>query len=240
NPPQDFEIVDPGYLGYLYLQWQPPLSLDDFDECVVEYELKYRNIDSESWTALKRRFTHFCQGNAQMDQKFKVRGQKLHIGHHYKGLDHALECSDYTKNNEKNIGCRFPYLESADYKDFYICVNGSSESKPIRSSYFVFQLQNIVKPLPPDYLSLTVKNSEEIILRWDLPRGPIPARCFIYEIELTEDDTTWVTTTVANEMYITKTSKESQQFCFLVRSKVNMYCSDDGIWSEWSKEQCWK
>lgn len=26
---------------------------------------------------LKQRYTHFCQGNAQMDQKFKVHGQKL-------------------------------------------------------------------------------------------------------------------------------------------------------------------
>lgn len=44
--------------------------------------------------------------------------------------------------NGKNIGCRFPYLKSSDYKDFYICVNGSSESQSIRSSYFIFQLQN--------------------------------------------------------------------------------------------------
>lgn len=49
-----------------------------------------------------------------------------------------------------------------------------------------------VKPLPPEYLSLTVKNSEEINLKWSIPKGPIPAKCFIYEIEFTEDDTTWV------------------------------------------------
>ncbi|XP_037367948.1 interleukin-13 receptor subunit alpha-2 isoform X2 [Talpa occidentalis] len=301
NPPQDFEIVDPGYLGYLYLQWQPPLSLDDFDECTVEYELKYRNIDSESWKTIITKNLHYKDGfdlnkgieakihtllpgqctngsdvqsswseatywtslQGNLDTKIQdmdcvyynwqylfcswkpgtgaLFDTNYNLFYWYEGLDHALECSDYTKDNKINIGCRFPYLESSDYKDFYICVNGSSESKPIRSSYFVFQLQNIVKPLPPDYLSLTVKNSEEIILRWDLPRGPIPAKCFIYEIQLTEDDTTCVTTTtIANEMYITRTSKESQQLCFLVRSKVNIYCSDDGIWSEWSKEQCWK
>lgn len=33
---------------------------------------------------LKQKYTHFCQGNAQMDQKFKVHGQKLLIGYHHK------------------------------------------------------------------------------------------------------------------------------------------------------------
>lgn len=61
----------------------------------------------------------------------------------YEGLDHVLQCADYIKANGKNIGCMFPYLESSDYKDFYICVNGSSESQVIRPSYYIFQLQNI-------------------------------------------------------------------------------------------------
>lgn len=34
-------------------------------------------------------------------------------------------------------------MEEPDYKDFYICVNGSSKSQLIRASYFIFQLQNI-------------------------------------------------------------------------------------------------
>ncbi|TKC44839.1 hypothetical protein EI555_020607 [Monodon monoceros] len=205
NPPQDFEIVDPGYLGYLYLQWQPPLSLDNFKECTVEYELKYRNIGSASWKS--------CIYDEVYLQLFGIFNGK-DIGKHssyntsfyrYEGLDHVLQCADYIKANGKNIGCMFPYLESSDCKDFYICVNGSSESQVIRPSYFIFQLQNIVKPLPPDYLSLTVKNSEEINLKWSIPKGPIPAKCFIYEIEFTEDDTAWV-------IFHTKKEASSNQF----------------------------
>ncbi|XP_077002839.1 interleukin-13 receptor subunit alpha-2 isoform X2 [Tamandua tetradactyla] len=304
NPPQDFEIVDPGYLGYLYLQWQPPLFLDNFKECTIEYELKYRSIDSEKWKTIITKNLHYKDGfdlNKVIEAKIhtllpeqctngsEVRSSwseatywippqvhslgnletkiqdmdciyynwqyllcswKPGVGVHfdtnynlfywYEGLNYALQCSDYIKANGKNIGCRFPYLESSDYKDFYICVNGSSESKPIRSSYFIFQLQNIVKPLPPDYLSLTVKNSDKINLKWSMPGEPIPAKCLIYEVEFTEDDTTWVTTTFENEMYIIRQLNESQQVCFRLRSKVNIYCSDDGIWSEWSDEQCWK
>lgn len=300
NPPQDFEIVDPGYLGYLCLQWQPPLFLDKFEECTIEYELKYRNIDSEDWKTIITKNLHYNDGfdlnkgveakihtllpphctngsevqslwseatywkSPQGSQETKIQemdcvyynwqyllcswkpgmGVHFHISYQlfywYDGLDHATQCPDYIKVDGQNIGCRFPHLEASDYKNFYICVNGSSDSHSIRPSYFIFQLQNIVKPLPPDYLSLTVKNSEEVNLKWSMPQGPIPAKCFIYEIEFTEDDTTWVTTTVENEIRIARISNESQQLCFLVRSKVNIYCSDDGIWSEWSDEQCWK
>ena len=61
----------------------------------------------------------------------------------YEGLDHALQCADYLQHDEKNVGCKLSNLDSSDYKDFFICVNGSSKLEPIRSSYTVFQLQNI-------------------------------------------------------------------------------------------------
>ncbi|XP_021788247.2 interleukin-13 receptor subunit alpha-2 [Papio anubis] len=300
NPPQDFEIVDPGYLGYLYLQWQPPMSLDNFKECTVEYELKYRNIGSETWTTIITKNLHYkdgfdlnkgieakihtllpwqCTNGSEVQSSWaeatywispqgipetKVQDMdcvyynwqyllcswKPGIGvlldtnynlfYWYEGLDHALQCVDYIKVDGQNIGCRFPYLESSDYKDFYICVNGSSETKPIRSSYFTFQLQNIVKPLPPVCLTCTQESLYEIKLKWSIPLGPIPARCFVYEIEIREDDTTLVTTTVENETYTLKITNETRQLCFVVRSKVNIYCSDDGIWSEWSDKQCWE
>jgi interleukin 13 receptor alpha-2 len=53
NPPQDFEILDPGLLGYLYLQWKPPVVIEKFKGCTLEYELKYRNVDSDSWKVRK-------------------------------------------------------------------------------------------------------------------------------------------------------------------------------------------
>ncbi|XP_010601406.1 interleukin-13 receptor subunit alpha-2 isoform X2 [Fukomys damarensis] len=300
NPPQDFEIVDPGYLGYLYLQWQPPLAMDNFKECTIEYELKYRNIDSESWKTIVTKNLHYKDGfdlNKGVEAKIHTllsthctNGSEVqsswseatywkpeqgsletkiqdmdcvyynwqyllcswkpgidirfdtnyNLFYWYEGLDNVLQCVDYIKENGKNIGCKFPNLESSDYKDFFICVNGSSESKPVRSNYFIFQLQNIVKPLPPDCLSLTVKNSSDINLKWSIPKGPIPSRCFIYEILFTEANNSWTTNTIENEVYITRMINESQEFCFSVRSKVNFYCSDDGIWSEWSDEQCWE
>ncbi|XP_051683231.1 interleukin-13 receptor subunit alpha-2 isoform X2 [Oryctolagus cuniculus] len=300
NPPEDFEIVDPGYLGFLYLQWQPPVSLENFKACAVEYELKFRSIGGGRWKtvitknlrykygfdlnkgieakihtllpkqctngsevrSLWSEATYWMPEQGNLETKIKDMdciyynwqnllcswepGKGVHFDanyylfYWYEGLDHALQCTDYIKANGKNVGCRFPQLESPDYKDFYVCVNGSSESKSIRSSYFIFQLQNIVKPLPPDYLSINVKNLLEVNLQWSIPRGSIPAKCFIYEIEFTEGDIAWVTTTFDNEMCIMRTSNGSHELCFSTRSKVNIYCADDGIWSEWSNEKCWK
>lgn len=39
---------------------------------------------------LKQKYIHFCQGNALMDQKFKVHGQKLLIGRYHKVKKKAL------------------------------------------------------------------------------------------------------------------------------------------------------
>lgn len=61
----------------------------------------------------------------------------------YEGLEHAVQCPSYIKADRRNIGCRFPQLTSSDYKDFFICVNGTSQFKAIRPSYFIFQLQNL-------------------------------------------------------------------------------------------------
>ncbi|XP_012783851.2 interleukin-13 receptor subunit alpha-2 isoform X1 [Ochotona princeps] len=300
NPPEDFEIIDPGYLGFLYLRWQPPVSLENFKQCTVEYELQFRSIDGGRWktvitknlyykygfdlnkgieakihTLLPKQCTNgseirsswseatywmpeqgnvdtkiqdidcvyynwqnlFCSWKPGKGIRFDA---NYYLFYWYDGLNHALQCTDYIKNNGKNVGCKFPQLESSEYKDFYVCVNGSSNSMPIRSSYFILQLQNLVKPIPPDYLDIDVSNVLEVNLQWNVPRGPIPAKCFIYEVELTEDDTPWITTTFDNQLYVIRTSNESHELCFSVRSRVNIYCADDGIWSEWSNEECWR
>ncbi|XP_006901641.1 PREDICTED: interleukin-13 receptor subunit alpha-2-like [Elephantulus edwardii] len=251
NPPRDFQIIDLGYLGCLYLQWRPPLLLDNFKECSVEYELKYRNLGGERWKTIITTKLYYKDGfdlnkgveakvhtllsectngsgfqsswseatyRTHLEGNLETKIQDMnciyynwqyllcswnlsshvpldtnyHLFYWYDGLDRATECDKYIIFNGKNIGCKFPYLKSSDYKNFYICVNGSSHSMSIRSSYFIFQLQNIVKPLPPDHLALTVKDSNDIDLKWDVPKGPIPARCFIYEILLSEDNSTWV------------------------------------------------
>nr|XP_015863742.2 interleukin-13 receptor subunit alpha-2 isoform X1 [Peromyscus maniculatus bairdii] len=300
NPPQDFEIMDPGLLGYLYLQWKPPVLMENFKECTLEYELKYRNVDSDNWkTIITRNLiykdgfdlnkgiegkirTHLseqCTNGSEVQSSWmeasygisdagsletKIQDMKCiyynwqylvcswkpgKVAHSdtnytmffwYEGLDHALQCSNYLRDNEKNVGCKLSNLVSSDYKDFFICVNGSSNMEPIRSSYTVFQLQNIVKPLPPEFLHISVENPTEMRMKWSIPEGPIPPRCYTYELVVREDGISRESATDKNDMKLKKRANDSEELCFFVRSKVNIYCADDGIWSEWSEEECWE
>ncbi|XP_036031938.1 interleukin-13 receptor subunit alpha-2-like [Onychomys torridus] len=300
NPPQDFEIMDPGLLGYLYLQWKPPVLMENFKECTLEYELKYRNVDSDNWkTIITRNLiykdgfdlnkgiegkirTHLseqCTNGSEVQSSWmeasygisdagsletKIQDMKCiyynwqylicswkpgKVAHSdtnytmffwYEGLDHALQCSNYLRDNEKNVGCKLSNLESSDYKDLFTCVNGSSNMEPIRSSYTVFQLQNIVKPLPPEFLHISVENSVEIRMGWSTPGGPIPPRCYTYDLVVREDGISRESATDKNDMKLKKRANDSEELCFSVRSKVNIYCADDGIWSEWSEEECWE
>ncbi|XP_040600460.1 interleukin-13 receptor subunit alpha-2 isoform X2 [Mesocricetus auratus] len=300
NPPQDFEIVDPGLLGYLYLQWKPPVVMEIFKECTLEYELKYRNVGSDNWKTIITRNLIYKDGfdlNKGVEGKIRTHlseqctngsevksswtetsywisdagsletriqdmkcvyynwqylvcswkpGEVIHSDTNYtmffwyEGLHQPLQCTNYLQDNEKNVGCKLSNLESSDYKDFFICVNGSSKMEPIQSSYNVFQLQNIVKPLPPEFLHVTLENSMEIRMKWSTPGGPIPSRCYTYEVVVREDDISWESATDKNDMKLKKRTNDSEELCFFVRSKVNIYCADDGFWSEWSEEECWE
>ncbi|XP_031235504.1 interleukin-13 receptor subunit alpha-2 [Mastomys coucha] len=256
NPPQDFEILDPGLLGYLYLQWKPPVVTEKFKGCTLEYELKYRNVDDASWKTIITRnliykdgfdlnkgiegkirthVSELCTNGSEVQSPWteasygisdegslatKIQdmkciyynwqylvcswkpGKTVHSDTNYtmffwyEGLENALQCADYLQDNGKNIGCKLSNLDSSDYKDFFICVNGSSKLEPVRSSYMVFQLQNIV------FLGFQ-------------------------------------SATDKNDMKLKRRENESEEVCFFVRCKVNIYCADDGIWSEWSEEECW-
>lgn len=61
----------------------------------------------------------------------------------YEGLDHAVQCDDYIQTHGRNTGCNLQNLRQAEYIDFNVCVNGSSEATWLRPSYFTFHLQNL-------------------------------------------------------------------------------------------------
>ncbi|XP_075772371.1 uncharacterized protein LOC142824389 isoform X3 [Pelodiscus sinensis] len=47
--PRNLQIIDPGLLGYLHLEWLPPPSLPTLDQCTVKYKLKYRSTGDADW-----------------------------------------------------------------------------------------------------------------------------------------------------------------------------------------------
>ncbi|XP_074056827.1 interleukin-13 receptor subunit alpha-2 isoform X2 [Macrotis lagotis] len=298
DPPHNLKIVDPGFLGHLNLQWQPPLTLGIFQNCTVQYELRYRNIDSEDWETIVTKKLNYedgfnlnqgveakiqtllmghCTNGSDVHSKWtqtsfwiplqgepetKIRemqciyynwkslhctwkpGEKIPEGanynlyYWYEGLDHALHCADYIESDGRHVGCRFPNVKHAEYRDFNICVNGSSSALPLRANYFSFQLQNIVKPSPPEQLNLTQRKPEEFHLEWKPPEGPIPSQCLAYEVQFQEDGASWLSRSTEKEMITLQKSNGSRRFCVWVRDKVNIYCANEGFWSEWSSQRC--
>ncbi|KAG8448345.1 hypothetical protein GDO86_015436 [Hymenochirus boettgeri] len=164
---------------------------------------------------------------------------ELHYWH--KGLPQNMSCSSYLRSDGKNTGCIFQSQDLEHYTDFFVCISGTSDSYLVRPSYFVFQLQDIVKPAPPKELSITTTNPNEIVLEWKLPEETIPLRCLKFEIRYKEQDNIWKDTSeVQQTMSIIRKSNTSHIFCARVRDKVNQFCADDGFWSEWSPEVCWE
>lgn len=156
------------------------------------------------------------------------------------GMSRKKTCTNYVTLNGINTGCDFGRSEFELFTNLFICVTGIPGLDPIRPSYFIFQLQNIGKPGVPENLTMTMNATDDFILHWKEPKGKIPAHCLQYEIQSKNQMNMWQTVAKPREnIYNFKTS-ETSNTCVRVRGKTNMYCADDGYWSDWSPEMCWK
>ncbi|XP_069603006.1 interleukin-13 receptor subunit alpha-2 [Ranitomeya imitator] len=156
------------------------------------------------------------------------------------GMSQKKMCRKYMTQNEMNTGCDFGSEVFEMFSDLFICVTGIPSMDPIRPSYFILQPQSIGKPGIPENLNLTMDISDELVLSWKEPKGKLPAHCFQYEIQSKNQMDMWQS--VANQkessQYSVKRS-ETSNTCLRVRGKANIYCADDGYWSDWSPELCW-
>nr|XP_048719986.1 LOW QUALITY PROTEIN: interleukin-13 receptor subunit alpha-2 [Caretta caretta] len=299
EPPRNLQIIDPGLLGHLCIEWQPPPSLLTLDQCTIKYKLKYRSTGDADWkvvftkklkygvgfdlskrteakvqtllegrctneSEVKSDWTHTTfQLPSQGDLESQIRdlhcvyydwehltctwqlgrlappGARYEFYYWYEGLDHAVQCDDYRQTHGRNTGCNLQNLRQAEYTDFNVCVNGSSESTWLRPSYFTFHLQNLVKPSPPEKLSLSISASEEVHVEWSPPAGGTPPHCLDYEVQLTErdGDDPWASVSTQVETAFTfSQSNRSHVACVRVRGKTNVFCADKGFWSEWTRE----
>ncbi|XP_026508713.1 interleukin-13 receptor subunit alpha-2 [Terrapene carolina triunguis] len=301
EPPRNLQIIDPGLLGHLYIEWQPPPSLLTLDQCTIKYKLKYRSTGDADWkvvftkklkygdgfdlskrteakvqtllegrctneSEVKSDWTHATfQVPSQGDLESQIRdfhcvyynwehltctwqrGRLAPLGacyefyYWYEGLDHAMQCSDYIQTHGRNTGCKLQNLRQAEYIDFNVCVNGSSESTQLRPSYFTFHLQNLVKPSPPEKLSVSISAYEDVHVEWSPPARGAPPQCLDYEVQLTEHDgdadAPWTAVSTQVETAFTfSQANRSRVSCVRVRGKTNMFCADKGFWSEWTRE----
>nr|XP_015206590.1 PREDICTED: interleukin-13 receptor subunit alpha-2 [Lepisosteus oculatus] len=156
----------------------------------------------------------------------------------HNGMDQAMECPKYIKSNGFNVGCNFSSKELVEFAEFNICVNGSSAKSPMRAAYFTLKPQNLVKPAALEILNLTATDNEKILLEWTPPTGKIPKHCLEYEVQYGREDREWMNHIIKETTFAIVSIDQSEKHCFRLRSRMNMFCADSEVWSDWSNIQC--
>ncbi|KAL4622939.1 interleukin-13 receptor subunit alpha-2-like [Arapaima gigas] len=55
DPPAELKILDPGYLGHLYINWTLPASLQNLNNCSVRFQLEYFDTYENRWRVVRTR-----------------------------------------------------------------------------------------------------------------------------------------------------------------------------------------
>ncbi|NXG47721.1 I13R2 protein, partial [Psilopogon haemacephalus] len=169
------------------------------------------------------------------------RGVHYGLYYWYEGLGHAVQCEDYIQDHGINTGCRLQNLSQAEYKDLSICVNGSVAATLLRPLYVTLRLQDLAKPSPPQQLVLSMSASEELHVAWSPPEGETPPQCLEYEVQLARDQgeakAAWMSVSTQLETALSiPRANQSLAACVRVRGRTNIFCADQGFWSEWTQE----
>ncbi|XP_078268387.1 interleukin-13 receptor subunit alpha-2-like isoform X2 [Rhinoraja longicauda] len=155
-------------------------------------------------------------------------------------LEQVMKCNNYIKNQGHTVGCHFYNDSLIEFSDFNICINGTSRLGPVMPAYYMFQLQDLIKPAAPYEINMTASKNG-IYLEWKPPAGNIKTHCLEYEVNFSEENADWKSKVLPDETtstFLNITAKP--KFCVRLRAAVNMFCADDSFWSEWSSTLCLK
>ncbi|KAM8952913.1 LOW QUALITY PROTEIN: interleukin-13 receptor subunit alpha-2-like [Pelodytes ibericus] len=159
----------------------------------------------------------------------------------YQGLAQKKTCDSYLESDNTHVGCTFQRDELGSHTELFLCVTGISDLNPIRTLYFMLNLQDIVKPAPLEELTISMTKPSEFTLEWEPPKGKVPGHCLIYEIQSKDQNNIWKIYTEQLETTASLFKPNSSHIlCTRIRSKVNIFCANDGFWSDWSPQKCWK
>ncbi|NXU55587.1 I13R2 protein, partial [Turnix velox] len=169
------------------------------------------------------------------------RGAHYGLYYWYEGLDHTVQCDNYTQDEGVNVGCTLQNLRQAEYKDLSICVNGSAGTTWLRPLYLTLRLHNLAKPSAPKDVVISMSAAQELQVAWSPPVGGTPPQCLQYEVQLAreeeEAEIAWTSVSTQLETALTiPPANQSHVSCVRVRGRSNIFCADQGFWSEWTQE----
>ncbi|KAJ0061966.1 hypothetical protein NL108_014691, partial [Boleophthalmus pectinirostris] len=100
----------------------------------------------------------------------------------HKEMAHAKECPHYFITGGFRNGCNFSGTDLPAFSDINLCVNSSSDHS-IKPLYSMLQIQNIVKPKPPEQVRVEEGADRQLIVHWDSPAGRIPQHCLLWQVQ---------------------------------------------------------
>ncbi|NXR71032.1 I13R2 protein, partial [Pycnonotus jocosus] len=159
----------------------------------------------------------------------------------YQGLEQAVQCSHYIQERGINVGCVLHNLSQAEYQDLRICVNGSAAATVLRPLYSTLRLHNLAQPSAPEQLEVSLSPAQELRVAWSPPGGRVPPHCLEYEVQVAEDAgeaaAAWAFVSTQMETALTiSRANQSHVSCVRVRGRTNIFCADQGFWSEWTQD----
>ncbi|XP_003971306.3 interleukin-13 receptor subunit alpha-2 [Takifugu rubripes] len=165
--------------------------------------------------------------------------QRLYFWH--KNLERAQECPKYIISRGFRSGCQFTGTSLPLFTDVNICVNGSSPEGPLQAKFISLQIQNHIKPPTTEKVDVRA-GPDSLVIAWEHPVGGAPEHCLEWEVERQlqgpDGKTTRELTLTTQKNLTLPSGNQKEKNCFSVRSKLQNYCVEKGLWSDWSRPAC--
>ncbi|KAM6056918.1 cytokine receptor common subunit gamma isoform 2-T2 [Theristicus caerulescens] len=156
----------------------------------------------------------------------------------YENRSPVVECKHYLQDQGVSVGCHFDHSEIIQFQPFRVLVNASLGGRTLEIPSERMQLQDLVKPGAP--VNLTVRNtsSNQLELTWISPYPK--AHCLEHAVKYKSNkDTSWTEHRLKGAIFSFPSVDYEKYYTFYVRSKVNSYCGNTQLWSEWSVPVVW-
>uniref|UniRef100_A0A8V0Z5Q4 Interleukin 2 receptor subunit gamma n=1 Tax=Gallus gallus TaxID=9031 RepID=A0A8V0Z5Q4_CHICK len=150
----------------------------------------------------------------------------------------VVECQQYLWDRSVRIGCRFEQSEIIQFQAFYVRVNASCNGQTLEIPSNRMELQNLVKPEAPVNLTIHNMSGNQLQLTWS---SPYPKeQCLEHVVKYKSNkDTSWTNQEVKGVIFSFPSVDYEKYYTFYVRSKINNYCGNTQLWSEWSVPVFW-
>ncbi|KFU89177.1 Cytokine receptor common subunit gamma, partial [Chaetura pelagica] len=156
----------------------------------------------------------------------------------YENRPPVVECMHYLQDQGVSVGCRFNQSEIIQFQTFHVLINASLGGRTLRIPSEPMQLQDLVKPEAPVNLTIHNMSGNQLQLTW---ASPYPkARCLEHAVKYKSNkDTSWTEHRVKGDVFSLPSVDYEKYYTFYVRSKINSYCGNTQLWSEWSVPVAW-